>query len=126
MKSACVLIEQTFPPESGKGNYQFGISRIIKSLEPYDKKLCTDTWFYAKRCFLALAEHLHKQVLLLKDSVLEECVQFLRNCEQNGRTVKAVVETPLEVLDPMASGRNTVTYESRLLRLLFMQLYTKM
>ncbi len=27
-----------------KGNYEFGVSRIIKSLEPYDKKLETDTW----------------------------------------------------------------------------------
>lgn len=27
-----------------KGNYEFGISRIIKSLEPYNKKLGTDTW----------------------------------------------------------------------------------
>lgn len=32
-----------------KGNFEFGISRIIKSLEPYNKKLETDTWFYAKR-----------------------------------------------------------------------------
>ncbi len=27
-----------------KGNFEFGISRIIKSLEPYNKKLETDTW----------------------------------------------------------------------------------
>lgn len=27
-----------------KGNFEFGISRIVKSLEPYDKKLGTDTW----------------------------------------------------------------------------------
>jgi tetratricopeptide repeat protein 30 len=27
-----------------KGNYEFGISRIIKSMEPYDKKLDMDTW----------------------------------------------------------------------------------
>lgn len=27
-----------------KGNYEFGISRVIKSLEPYHKKLGTDTW----------------------------------------------------------------------------------
>merc|ERR1719321_2451025 len=46
-----------------KGNYEFGISRIIKSLDPYDKKLHMDTWFYAKRCFLALAENMTKQML---------------------------------------------------------------
>jgi tetratricopeptide repeat protein 30 len=35
-----------------KGNYNFGVSRIVKSLEPFQKKLGTDTWFYAKRCIL--------------------------------------------------------------------------
>jgi len=39
-----------------KGNYEFGISRVIKSLEPYNKKLGTDTWYYAKRCLCALIE----------------------------------------------------------------------
>jgi tetratricopeptide repeat protein 30 len=32
-----------------KGNYEFGISRVIKAMEPYHTKLGTDTWFYAKR-----------------------------------------------------------------------------
>lgn len=32
-----------------KGNYDFGISRIIKSLEPYNKKLGTDTWYTKSR-----------------------------------------------------------------------------
>lgn len=27
-----------------RGNYDFGISRVIRSLEPYQKKLGTDTW----------------------------------------------------------------------------------
>ena len=28
----------------------------MKSMEPYNRKLGLDTWFYAKRCFLALIE----------------------------------------------------------------------
>jgi tetratricopeptide repeat protein 30 len=39
----------------------------MKSLEPYPKKLGTDTWFYAKRAFLALAETLAKHMIMLKD-----------------------------------------------------------
>ena len=31
-----------------KTNYEFGITRVIKSLEPFQKKLGTDTWFYVK------------------------------------------------------------------------------
>lgn len=53
-----------------KGNFEFGISRICKSLEPYEKRLSADTWFYAKRCFLALAENMAKQMLTLKDTTL--------------------------------------------------------
>lgn len=64
-----------------KGNYEFGISRIIRSLEPFHKKLGIDTWFYAKRCFLSLLENLAKQTVVAKDSFLEECVQFFEQCE---------------------------------------------
>lgn len=31
-----------------KGNFEFGIARIVKSLEPYDKKLGADTWYVVK------------------------------------------------------------------------------
>mmetsp|Transcript_46998 Transcript_46998/g.121341 ORF Transcript_46998/g.121341 Transcript_46998/m.121341 type:complete len:209 (-) Transcript_46998:539-1165(-) len=55
-----------------KGNFEFGISRIIKSLEPYNRKLGADTWFYAKRCFLALIDTLAKHMILLKDSTYAE------------------------------------------------------
>ena len=51
-----------------KGNYEFGIARIIKSMEPESKKLETDTWFYAKRCFLALFEGVAKHMITLKVS----------------------------------------------------------
>ena len=54
-----------------KGNYEFGISRVIKSLEPYNKKLGTDTWFYAKRCFLSLVENLSKHMISVRDTVVQ-------------------------------------------------------
>ena len=78
-----------------KGNYEFGISRVIKSLEPYNKKLGTDTWFYAKRCFLSLVENLAKHMISVRDTVITECLQFLDHCEIYGRDVKTVIEAPL-------------------------------
>uniref|UniRef100_A0A0K0CXH2 Tetratricopeptide repeat protein 30 n=1 Tax=Angiostrongylus cantonensis TaxID=6313 RepID=A0A0K0CXH2_ANGCA len=36
-----------------KGNFEFGISRVIKAMEPQERKLGTDTWYYTKRCLLA-------------------------------------------------------------------------
>nr|XP_054763061.1 tetratricopeptide repeat protein 30A-like [Lytechinus pictus]XP_054763063.1 tetratricopeptide repeat protein 30A-like [Lytechinus pictus] len=98
-----------------KGNYEFGISRVMKSLEPYQKKLGTDTWFYAKRCFLSLLENMAKHMIMLRDAVIEECIHFLEHCEVYGRDVVAIVEQPLEE-DPLHEGKNTVTYEARLLK----------
>uniref|UniRef100_A0AAY4CV38 Tetratricopeptide repeat protein 30 n=1 Tax=Denticeps clupeoides TaxID=299321 RepID=A0AAY4CV38_9TELE len=101
-----------------KGNYDFGISRVIKSLEPYNKKLGTDTWFYAKRCFLSLLENMAKHMIMLRDSVVQDCVQFLEHCELHGKDVLAVIEQPLEE-DRLHIGKNTVTYEARVLKALF-------
>ncbi|XP_074857172.1 intraflagellar transport protein 70B [Carettochelys insculpta] len=100
-----------------KGNYDFGISRVIKSLEPYNKKLGTDTWYYAKRCFLSLLENMSKHMVMLRDSVIQECLHFLEQCELYGRNIPAVIEQPLEE-DRLHSGKNTVTYEARQLRAL--------
>uniref|UniRef100_A0A672FSS9 Tetratricopeptide repeat protein 30 n=1 Tax=Salarias fasciatus TaxID=181472 RepID=A0A672FSS9_SALFA len=101
-----------------KGNHDFGISRVIKSLEPYNKKLGTDTWFYAKRCFLSLLENMSKHMIMLRDAVVQDCIQFLEHCEVYGKEVPALIEQPLEEVR-IHSGKNTVTYESRLLKALF-------
>lgn len=101
-----------------KGNYDFGISRVIKSLEPYNKKLGTDTWFYAKRCFLSLLENMSKHMVMLRDAVVQECIQFLEHCEVYGKEVPAIIEQPLEEIR-IHIGKNTVTYEARLLKALF-------
>lgn len=104
-----------------KGNYEFGISRVIKSLEPYNKKLGTDTWFYAKRCFLSLLENMAKQVIVIRDSVIDECLQFLSHCEKHGKHIKAVIESPLE-METLHPGKNTVAYESRLIKALLLRI----
>ncbi|XP_068605491.1 intraflagellar transport protein 70A [Brachionichthys hirsutus] len=101
-----------------KGNYDFGVSRVIKSLEPYNKKLGTDTWFYAKRCFLSLLENMSKHLVMLRDGVVQECVQFLEHCEVYGKEVPALIEQPLEE-SRIHPGKNTVSYEARLLKGLF-------
>ncbi|XP_076234941.1 tetratricopeptide repeat domain 30 isoform X2 [Calliopsis andreniformis] len=108
-----------------KGNYEFGISRVMKSLEPYNKKLGTDTWFYAKRCFLSLLEQLAKQLVILKDTTLQECIQFLEHCEVYGRDVVTVVEQPLDMHDMLSitpQSKQTVVYEARYLKALFLKL----
>jgi len=64
-----------------RGNYEFGIMRVMDSVRPYDRKLGPDTWFYTKRCFLALIENLAKQLMMIRDSVMRACLQFLEDCD---------------------------------------------
>ncbi|MEQ2176333.1 Tetratricopeptide repeat protein 30A, partial [Goodea atripinnis] len=80
--------------------------------------LGTDTWFYAKRCFLSLLENMSKHMVMLRDAVVQECVQFLEHCEVYGKEVPAIIEQPLEEIHGHI-GKNTVTYEARLLKALF-------
>ena len=51
-----------------KGNFEFGIDLIIRSLSPLKEKLGTDTWYYTKRCLLALIEKSVKKALPLEDA----------------------------------------------------------
>ncbi|KAJ3342194.1 Tetratricopeptide repeat protein 30A [Gonapodya sp. JEL0774] len=104
-----------------KGNYEFGISRIIKSLEPFDKKLGTDTWFYAKRCLASLYETLAKHMIMIKDAVLDEVLHFFDACIHNGRAIPIHLDNVLpDVFDPV---RNNVAYEARLLKAAYLKLY---
>ena len=64
-----------------RGNYEFGISRVMDSLRPYDQKLGALTWYYAKRCLLALVENLAKHLFTMRDSVRLSCLRFLEDCE---------------------------------------------
>mmetsp|Transcript_13709 Transcript_13709/g.29452 ORF Transcript_13709/g.29452 Transcript_13709/m.29452 type:complete len:648 (+) Transcript_13709:217-2160(+) len=99
-----------------KGNYEFGISRIIKSLEPYNKKLETDTWFYAKRCFIALIENLAKHMIMLKDSSFTEIMTFLDEAERHGKDI------PTSFGDGKNHQSRTVASEARMLKKMFLKL----
>ncbi|TPX34411.1 hypothetical protein SeMB42_g07337 [Synchytrium endobioticum] len=93
-----------------KGNYEFGISRVCKSLEPFNRKLGTDTWHYAKRPFCALLETLSRHMLLLRDSSYQEILTFLEGCEIHGKDIPAAIDPAnVQQLDPLKS---TVAYEA--------------
>ncbi len=68
-----------------KGNYSFGLARVMKSLAPLNKKLSMDTWLHAKRCFLSYLEIVAKQIVPLKDTKFEKIMQFLDDVEVHGR-----------------------------------------
>eukprot|EP00758_Cryptobia_borreli_P014849 Tbor_TRINITY_DN5966_c3_g1::TRINITY_DN5966_c3_g1_i1::g.18348::m.18348/K19683/TTC30, DYF1; tetratricopeptide repeat protein 30 len=103
-----------------KGNFEFGISRIIKSLEPYSRKIMSDTWFYAKRCFLALALSLAKHMVLLKDATFTEILAFFDQADIHGGKIAAHVHPDPAQQD--TSQRNTVRWEARQLKKLYLSL----
>ncbi|KAH7282442.1 hypothetical protein KP509_35G030700 [Ceratopteris richardii] len=72
-----------------KQNFEFGISRIIKSLDPISKKMDSETWFYAKRCFLALADNLAKQMIMLRDGTYVDIDEFLDMVDLNAKKMPA-------------------------------------
>eukprot|EP00899_Mesostigma_viride_P015377 jgi/Mesvir1/23840/Mv10645-RA.1 len=99
-----------------KGNYEFGISRIIKSLEPYNKKIETDTWYYAKRCFLGLIENLAKHMIVVKDATINEILGFLDQADIHGKKINTQFG-----FDKSGEAR-TVSQEARLLKKMFLKL----
>jgi len=103
-----------------KGNFEFGIGRVIKSLEPYPKKLGTDTWFYAKRTFLALAETLAKHMIMLKDATFHEILSFLDAIDACGKTIPTKVQDHPD--KPVDAARCNVSFEARLLKKMFIKL----
>ena len=105
-----------------KGNFEFGISRIIKSLEPYDKKLGTDTWYYAKRCFLALAENMAKHMLMLKDSSMNEIMTFLDAADANGANIDTVIGPTVDPDGTRKQQSQNVSFEARQLKKLFLRI----
>merc|ERR1712166_1655145 len=118
-----------------KGNFEFGIGRVMKSLEPYAVKLHTDTWFYAKRCFLALSEALAKHMIVLKDATFHEILAFLNACDQHGKEIPTKFGMGVEEevdLGPEGGGQagrdidegveRTVSWEARLLKKMFLRL----
>eukprot|EP00891_Asterochloris_glomerata_P009730 jgi/Astpho2/9730/fgenesh1_pm.00149_%23_13_t len=100
-----------------KGNFPFGIVRVMKSMEPLAQKLETDTWFYVKRCFLALVEGLTKHMIALPDPVLADIMHFLAEAERWGKAIPATFQSRV----PAESGV-TVAAEARLLTKAFLEL----
>lgn len=103
-----------------KGNFEFGISRIIKSLEPYHRKIMTDTWYYAKRCFLALASSLAKHMIHIKDATFDEILAFMDQADMHGAKIPAMIHPDPSKQD--TSFRNTVRYEARQIKTLYLRL----
>ncbi|KAF4658146.1 Tetratricopeptide repeat protein 30A [Perkinsus chesapeaki] len=79
-----------------KGNFEFGINRVMKSLDPMDRKLGMDTWYYAKRCFMALAENMAKLIVVIRDDTYRAIIHFLDQAAKHGTKIETSV-SPIDM-----------------------------
>lgn len=105
---------------ASKGNFEFGLSRIFKSVEPFESKLNADTWYYAKLALLSLCEQLAKHTLTVRDEFLDETFAFLAACEQHGASVITVLDAGNGA--GVNKAMHNVAAEARLVRRLLLKL----
>jgi tetratricopeptide (TPR) repeat protein len=96
-----------------KGNHEFGLVRIFKSLEPIHQKLTTFAWQHTKVCILSTLDKHCRQLIYIKDELFDQIVGFLMQCETHGINVKAREGNARATQN---DGKNSVTYEARYLR----------
>ena len=103
-----------------KGNYEFGISRILVSFQNFRKRMNMDTWYYAKRCFLSLIENLAKQILCIPDKLYIDMLNFLDEADKYGKNITT------QILDSHSNEENaekcTVSSEARLLKKMLLKI----
>jgi tetratricopeptide repeat protein 30 len=105
-----------------KGNTEFGVSRVLRALEPPARKLGTDTWYYAKRVLLHLGMQLSKGLLVVTDATFSDVLQTLDAAEVHGSKLPAVVAPPAAGADDADAPPCTIAAEARALKSLFLRL----
>lgn len=100
-----------------KINYSFGIGRVIVAFQNFHKRMNIDTWFYAKRCILALIESMSKQVMIIPDHLYMELIQFLENCDKYGKNITTQITQGEQI-----NNKYTVSSEARMLKKMFLKL----
>ena len=104
-----------------KKNYDFGMSMICKSLEPYDQRLGPDTWLHAKRCLLALLKELSKHMITIADETVSGILAFLDNVDRHGQKISPTA-TDDDYFYMPSESEGSIATEARKLKLAFMRL----
>ena len=104
-----------------RGNFDFGIDRICKSLQPYEEKLGADTWYYAKLCLLTLIDKTSKQMVEISDNLTQSIHSFLDDVYVHGVDISAAL---CPVGDGHTSSKNQtkcISDETRILKHIFLE-----
>mmetsp|Transcript_29296 Transcript_29296/g.49909 ORF Transcript_29296/g.49909 Transcript_29296/m.49909 type:complete len:646 (-) Transcript_29296:999-2936(-) len=98
-----------------KGNYEFGVGRVVKSMEPFEKNLCPDTWHYTKRVFLHIANKISKVMYVINDDTLHDVLCFFDDIGNNGKHIS--VDSDGARKEPV-----TIASEAKLLKDMFIKI----
>jgi len=108
-----------------KGNYQFGLGMMFKTMEPMGERLTPDSWYHAKRCILALLDKFSRRIVSVQDDLFDRLLNFLVDCEtlgthlsvecNSGSPYNSSGQPKFKNIDSDDSGR-TVCSEARYLR----------
>ncbi len=72
-----------------KGNFDFGLSLMMKSMRPLASKLAADSWYYFKRSLLALIERLVRKRIAMENKLYDSLLNFLDDVGNNGQSLLA-------------------------------------
>ena len=100
-----------------KGMFDFGISLIIKSLDPIKEKLGTDTWYYTKRWFLSCIEKQWKKEFLVEPGLFKTMIDFLDKAYQAGKNITTII-----YVEKSERHKSTVAYEAKFLKKILLKL----
>ena len=104
-----------------KSNFDFGISTICKSLEPFEQRLSSDTWYYCKTCLLALLDKLSKQMVTVADDVTSQIIRMLDAVVKHGKNIPSSGGGDEYAYVP-SSSNSAIATEARKLKLAFLRL----
>lgn len=105
-----------------RGNFEFGIERICKSLRPFEEKLGADTWYYVKLCLLALIDKMSKQMVVVSDHLLQSIQNFLDEIYDHGADISASLSQQEEGCSIFHDRKKSISDEARKLKCIFLQL----
>lgn len=103
-----------------KNKWDFGISTICKSFEPYEQRLSSDTWHYCKTCLLGLLDKLFKQMVTVADETTSQIISMLDAVDKHGRNLPSSGGGDEYAYVP-SSSKSTIAAEARKLKLAFLR-----
>lgn len=101
-----------------KGNTTFGVTRVLKALEPIQQRLSPDTWLYCKRPLLALAEYCAMSLGgPVDESIIDSVIVFLDDVIRYGKDMSVMAA---QVHFEVKVRPTSIAEEARELKALFL------